>query len=358
MLQKIIQGTVSNLRNTNVYESTKQNFNMKKLITLFILLFTIKVFAQNVEFEKENFKDNKDGLKEAKRNIELGDKSFEQGSVFYRQALEPYLLANAFNPNNALLNYKIGKSYLYSNYKLKSIPYLEKALQLNPGVDPQIHLVLGKAYHLDMQWDKAIEEFKFFEKTLTNLSEVKELLEDVAKHKEECSVGKELIKNPIRVFIDNVGPEINSQYPDYGPVISADESVMLFTSRRPNTTGGGIDENINEPFEDIYISAKKGDKWSPAQNMGKPINSEDHDANSGLSADGQKFLIYRSDNKDNGDMYESELKGDAWSKPEHMNKNINTDFHESSACYTPDGKSVYFVTDKAEGSLGDRQGIL
>ncbi len=85
--------------------------------------------------------------------------------------------------------------------------------------------------------------------------------------------------------------------------------------------------------------------------MGAPINTEDHDANSGLSADGQKFLIYIG--KNNGDLYESELKGDSWSKPDRMNKNINTDFHESSASYSPDGKSVYFVSD-CPGGFGDR----
>lgn len=326
---------------------------MKKLLSLFAILISFLASAQtNVEFTKENFKDNKDGLKDAKNKIEDGDKLFEMGSVFYKQALDPYLAANNFNPNNALLNYKIGKCYLYSNYKLKSIPFLEKALKLNPDVDPQIHYVLGKAYHLDMQWDKAIEEFKLFEKTLTKPSEAMELIEEVNKHIEECLTGKELVKTPLRVFIDNVGPEINSQYPDYGPVISADESVMLFTSRRPTTTGGGIDPGINEPFEDIYISTKVNGKWGVAQNMGKPINTEDHDANSGLSADGQKFLIYIG--KNNGDLYESELKGDVWSKPERMNDNINTKYHESSACYSPDGKSVYFVSDKPEGGLGDR----
>jgi outer membrane protein OmpA-like peptidoglycan-associated protein len=37
-----------------------------------------------------------------------------------------------------------------------------------------------------------------------------------------------------------------------------------------------------------------------------------------------------------------------------MNKNINTDkYHESSACYSPDGNSVYFVSDKP-GGQGDR----
>src|ERR1043166_2169237 len=128
---------------------------MKKILTILSLVITANVFAQNVEFTKENFKDDKDGLKEAKKNIEKGDELFAQATVFYKQALDPYYLAaQKFNPNNALLNYKIGKCYLYSNYKLKSIPFLEKALQLNPQVDPQIHYLLGKAYHLDMQWDK------------------------------------------------------------------------------------------------------------------------------------------------------------------------------------------------------------
>jgi outer membrane protein OmpA-like peptidoglycan-associated protein/tetratricopeptide (TPR) repeat protein len=329
----------------------KRNLKMKKLLYLLSILFTATTFAQNVEFIKENFKDNKDGLKEAKNNIEAGDKLFEQGSVFYKEAVDPYLLANKFNPNNALLNYKIGKCYLFSNYKLKSIPFLEKALSLNPNVDPQVHYLLGKAYHLNMEWDRAISEFKLFQQGL-KADEAAELMSDVNRHIEQCLTGKELVKKPISVFIDNVGPEINSEYPDYGPVISADESVMLFTSRRPNTTGGKKDPAINEYFEDIYISTKVNGKWGTAQNMGKPINTEDHDANSGLSADGQKFLIYIG--KNNGDLYESELKGTAWSKPERLNKNINTDYHESSACYSPDGKMLYFVSDKPDGGLGDR----
>jgi outer membrane protein OmpA-like peptidoglycan-associated protein/tetratricopeptide (TPR) repeat protein len=324
---------------------------MKKLIVLFSLICS-QAFAQNVEFTKENFKENKDGLKEAKNQIEKGDDLFAMGSVFYKQALDPYLAANKFNPNNALLNYKIGKCYLYSNHKLKAIPHLEKALQLNPAVDPQVRFVLGKAYQLDMQWDKAITEFRAFQKTIPDPAEFKEILDEVNKHIEECLTGKEMVKKPIRVFIDNAGPEINSPFPDYGPVINADESVMIFTSRRPTTTGGQIDPAINEYFEDIYISTRTNGKWSPATNMGKPINTEDHDANSGLSADGQKFLIYIG--KNNGDLYEAELKGESWSKPERMNKNINTDYHESSACYSPDGKSVYFVTDKPDGGLGNR----
>lgn len=324
---------------------------MKHILSLLSLFAAINLSAQSVEFTKDNFKDNKDGLKEAKKNIEEGDKLFAMGSVYYRQALDFYLPANKFNPNNAQLNYKIGKCYLYSSFKLKSLPFLEKALQLDANVDPQIHYVLGKAYHLDMQWDKAITEYKKFQSTL-NVKEFKDLIDETNKKIQECITGKELVKNPIRVFIDNVGPEINSSYPEYGPIITADESVMMFTSRRPGTTGGKMDEFLNEPFEDIYVSYNKDGKWSQAINIGKPINTEGHDATMGLAPDGQKLLIY-IDEKGNGNIFECDLKGDVWSKPERMNKNVNTDYHESSASLASDGKRMFFVSNRPDG-LGDR----
>lgn len=310
------------------------------------------IFAQNIEFTKENFKEDKDGLKLAKENIEKGDEFFNAGTPFYRQAIDPYLAANNFNPSNALLNYKLGQCYLYSNFKLKAIPHLEKAYKLNPSIDSYMGYFMGRAYQLDMQWDKAIKEYTVFQKTL-NMSEDGERYEEVNKFIKECYAGKELSQKPIRVFIDNIGGDVNSQFSDYGPVISADESTLLFTSRRPNTIGGKVDPQDNNYFEDIYITTKTADgKWSKAENMGEPVNSTDHDANSGISADGTKFLVYIG--KNNGDLYESTLIGDKWSKPEALNKNINTEkYHESSACYSPDGNSLYFVTDKP-GGLGDR----
>lgn len=321
------------------------------LLIVFALINS-NVYSQNVEFTKEFFKEDKDGLKAAKENIEKGDMFFNEGSIYFKQAIDPYLEANKFNPNNTWLNYKLGQCYLSSNFKLKAIPFLEKAQQLNPAVDNYLDYFLGKAYQLDMQWDKAIKEFTVFQKSL-NQNEDGLVYEEVSKYIKECYVGKELSQKPMRVFIDNLGGNVNSQYTDYGPVISADESVLLYTSRRPNTIGGGIDPGINEYFEDIYIAYKQADgKWSKGENMGEDVNTSDHDANSGLSADGTKFLIYIG--KNNGDLYESELEGETWSKPESMNKNINTDkFHESSACYSPDGRAVYFVSDKP-GGFGDR----
>lgn len=307
---------------------------------------------KNVEFEKENFRDDKDGLKKALANIKQGDELFEQGEYYYKYALTFYLDANSFNSNNDLLNYKIGKCYLQSNNKPKSILYLEKAFSINPEVGYDINYLLGRGYHLNTELDKALSHYRIYKGKLKPKDDKVELA-DVDKKIQECLYGKELINKPIRVFIDNMGGTVNSRYPEYSPFITADESVLFFTSRRENTTGGGKDEEDNVFFEDIYVSFNLKGKWTSPTNIGAPINTESHDATAGLSADGQKLFIFDG-RKNGGDIFLCTLNGEAWSKPEKFDKNISTDEHESSACFSPDQKALYFVSNRSDMTLGGR----
>lgn len=321
--------------------------HISKLIILFICLTTV-VFAQNVPFEKSNFPDKKDQFKEARAELKDGDEQFELGDYAYRNALPHYLKAQAFNPNNDMLNYRLGVCYTYSFEKAKSLPYLEKAKQLNPAIDKKISFFLGYAYHLNSQWDKAINEYEAYKKTVSP-KEIEEI-KLVDKRIYECKNGKELVKNPVRVFIDNVGNSVNTPYNDYTPVISADESVMMFTSRRPGTTGEGVDEGLNEPFEDIWVSYRDGKSWTKAVNLGAPINTNEHDAVVCLSPDGQKLVSFNG-KKSGGDLFISSLEGNKWSEPDNMGKAINTKGHEPSATLSYDGKTIYFVSDR-EGGFG------
>jgi outer membrane protein OmpA-like peptidoglycan-associated protein/tetratricopeptide (TPR) repeat protein len=326
------------------------NFKNKFLLVTFSLSISLG-FSQNVEFTKENFKDRKDELKAALKDIEKGDEFMNLETYYFKNAIPLYLNAYNLNPNNAVLNYHLGKAYLYSNFKEKAIDYLIKAIRLNPQVAPDINLYLGMGYQIDMQWDMAVDAFN---KHLSILHPKDDtgVREDIQLAINQCNNGKEISSKPIRVKIDNVGPGVNSPYPDYSPVITADESVMLFTSRRPETTGGSVDPLINEPFEDIYIAERLNGVWGQARNMGTNVNTDGHDSNCGLSADGQKFLVYKDVNR--GDVFVSELEGSEWTKPDKLNKNINTEYHESSSCFSPDGNSIYFVSDKPEVGLGGR----
>jgi outer membrane protein OmpA-like peptidoglycan-associated protein len=310
--------------------------------------------GQDVQFDKKNFKDNKKMFKEANKELRVGDDYFAIDR--FTPALDHYKNAQSFNPDNALLNYKLGKCYLRTINKVKSIPYLEKAFKLNPAVDPEVRYLLGEAYQLNYEFDRAITEFKAYRSNmgLGDPREAKERIVWVTKKIEECKTGKVLVANPVRVFIDNLS-QVNSPYPEYSPLISADESVMIFTSRRNTTTGGTKDISSDfQYFEDVYVSYNVDGDWIAPVNIGPPINTMEHDATVGLSPDGQSLFVYRFKMNDGGDIYQCELSGDSWSKPKHLNKNINTDYHESSACFNNDGRTMYFVSDKEEGAMGGR----
>ncbi|WP_197031904.1 OmpA family protein [Hymenobacter swuensis] len=323
----------------------------KYLLALLLLSAPATLLAQDVEFSKDRFGNDKDGLKAALKEIKLGDESYDLDPPRYEQALPHYLAAQKFNPNNAQLNFKIGESYLHSGFKPRALEYLQKAYQLNPDVDPRIHYALGRGLHLNGKWDEAIAEYKRATPA-TGTKNTAAFTQDIQKKIRECENGRKLAAKPNRVFIDNAGPGVNSPYPEYGPVITADESVILFTSRRPGSTGDQKDPETGGFMEDIYTSTRttKG-SWVDARNLGEGVNTEGHDATVGLSPDGQRLLVYMEDN--GGDLHEANLRGAEWRKPQKLGSRINTRSHESSAAYTPDGRSLYFVTDK-EGGLGQR----
>jgi len=327
--------------------------NYFKLIALFLLL-PLLTWAQsmNIDFSKNNFPNQKEELKIAKENIKKGDEYyFNKNEAIIKNALPYYLKANEFNPNNADLNFKIGNCILKSPNKSSAYQYLKNAMELNPSINPELHYQLGKAYQLNSQFDKALEHYNLYMQA--GGKKIAEADYDkVQKRMKECNSGIELIKSPKRVFIDILPKTVNSVYPDYVPVISADESVLIFTSRREGTTGNCFDEYINEPCEDIYISTKENGEWAAAKNIGTPINTNHHDATISLSPDGQSLYIYRDDDGD-GNIYISNLVGNTWSEPAKLPSPINSKAHEPSISVSYDGKIAYFVSNR-DGGLGGR----
>jgi hypothetical protein len=162
-------------------------------------------------------------------------------------------------------------------------------------------------------------------------------------------------QEPVKVEIKNLGPTINSPYPDYAPLISADGNVLVFTSRKPT-----LERDIQkgkEGKENVYISYydDKNSRWLVTFMLGPNINTPDIDNSAiALSNDGQRMFIYRGGNEQNstGDILESVLVGEEWSEPVRLPFPINTDFNESSASISPDGRTIYFVSDRKWGYGG------
>ena len=329
---------------------------MRAFIYLFLLLLTapaLRATAQSTAFTKDNFGDNKEGLREAMRELKDGDTEYTADPARYAQALPHYLAAQQFNPNNAALNVKIGDCYLHSTTKTAALPYLQKAARLDLSADARTHFLLARALHLSAKWREAIAEYQQAPPVggnTRNGSSETLTANDLQRYIQQCRTGQQLMAKPVRVFIDNAGPELNSTDSDYGPVVSADESTILITSRRTGSTGGKKDPEGNGFFEDIYQATWRGKSWSRATNLGAPVNTDDHNATVGLAPDGQRMLVYVGTN--GGDLLEANLGGSAWTKPRPLGSRINTKSHETSASYSPDGRFLYFVSDRVEGSLG------
>lgn len=149
----------------------------------YFVLSTFNSFAQDVPFDKNLFKERKEEFKIAKEKLEEGYKTYELypetfmdvnhldyriRASYHKEALPILFEANKFNPDNAQLNYRLGRCYLASSiYKEECLPHFLKAQKLNPNVSRDINYYLGTGYQLTMQFDKAIAAYKIHQTLLT-----------------------------------------------------------------------------------------------------------------------------------------------------------------------------------------------
>jgi len=274
----------------------------------------------------------------------------------FMNALPLYRKIDSLKPNDPETMYRLGICYFYApNIRKKSLPYFEK-VRANNLIYKDLDYYLGCIYQLEHKFDLAILSFESFKKIVDKkANRVQISIAEIDKHIKECNTGKILMASPLQVKIDNMGDAINSPFNEYAPVISADETELIFTSRRPNTTGGAKDEVDGDFYEDIYISFKEGDSWTKPELISE-INTETHDACIGLSPDGQKLLIYKdakgTSNRRVGHIYSSDLKGNKWTAPIKLGSSVNAEAYQNSASISGDEQTLYFTSDRPGGYGG------
>jgi len=334
--------------------------NSFKLFLSLAFLFPIFLNAQNIDFKNSNFKDKKDELKAIVEKMDQADALVEAGfqrlaadeehNYSFIQALALYNEANDFNPDNAELNFKVGRCMVFSANEIEAIPFLEKAIKLDPKLNAEIYYYLGLAYKYNEDFDNAEKNFKLCRGKLKGKEE-EIFTPKIKKELQECKSAQELIANPARVWVENIDA-LNSPYDDYAASVSADESVIIFNSRRPENTGGSKNQN-DQYYSDIYISEYQDGKWSRPEIMADNLNTPADDECVALAADAQRLFLVR-DNSGNKDIYLSELKGSIWGPLKELARNgsINTEYDESFASFSHDDIKIYFVTNNPYANKG------
>lgn len=284
-------------------------------------------------------------IKKAERLIE--NQNFDEATVILRKALKE-------NPKHVELNFMMGVCYYHNNCcSPKTMEYLEKALESakKRKIIVEIKHYLGKAYHANKKFDKAIKTYKsllveIHHKNYKLKREVKRLIET-------SQYARHMVENPVNIRITSLGKKINSEYTEHSPSVSADEKLLVFTSRRG--TEGEKKDVDGQYFEDIYMAKNDGKSWAASQKI-KELSSMGHDASVSISPDGRTMLLYRANINSRtavaGDIYMSKRTGDKWSKPEKLKGGINTPYKESHASFSKDGNTIYFTSNRPGGKGG------
>jgi len=316
---------------------------LKLFKSLFLILFVSGIsFAQDESF-KELFNQS--------RTFLIAEE--------FEEALPILMKMDKLKPHNSNTMSSIGYCLLKTTYRKKeAIPYFEEILKdyknLTPYYDAtnsklkkapvEVLQWAGQAYHYDYQFDEAIEKYKEYKDLIdpNNTETMDKINRDIRLTRNAQS----LKKHPVAINLVKLNA-LNTEHSEYRPKINGDESIMYFTSRRPNTDGS--------TFEDIFISEKVNNEWSTPVRLDDDVNSASHDACLYISPDGQYMIIYRTSLEENneGGIYETSLNGNTWSEPKLMTADLNSDYWETDAFVSADGKTLYYTSDKP-GGVGGR----
>jgi len=265
----------------------------------------------------------------------------------YQNAMAEFEAAIQANPFSA-------EAYLqaaYCAYRLrqnrKAREYFQKAEQMQANFSPRYLIAYADVLQ---RLGEPAKARPLVERALSTLKPTDPMYSRLQVTLQQLKNAEKYMAQPLKIEIRNLGPQINSPYPDFAPVISADESILYFTSRRPGSTGNKVAPD-GLYYEDIYVSENRNGQWTPARNVGPPLNTTTHDACIALSADGQTLFLFNSEN--GGDIFQSRLKGTRWLPPKNMGSPINSKYWEPSVCLSADERTLFFVSDRP-GGLGGR----
>lgn len=298
-------------------------------ILLSFLLLSNVILAQNWnliyqrELEAEEF---------------LIDKQYERAAKKYEDALK-------LIPTSANLKFKVGSVYLLTPTKKHlALNYLKEAAkgastEFNPRAIKEeaapidAWYQLGRALQMDNQFTEAIAAFDKF-KSLLDPSDP--FVTNVNKRIESCRNAPQLMADEQGLETINLGNIINSKDANFNAVVSGDGTTLAYTRQG------------NRGYE-VYVAKRKGDAWERPRRITDDIRGGFLKTAS-LSYDGT-WLYLVDDFASTQSIYDT-FYDEGWVRSKRLKKPITSKFNESHAAVSPDGKTLYFTSDRPGGRGG------
>jgi len=298
-------------------------------------------------------------------NAGVGIKTFNARQAFLagdiNKALKLYTEANTAKPNDAAILYHLGQCYNALKKTEEALNYLEKAETIDTNANEDLHLDLGMAYQQDDQVDKALAEFTWHKRKYS-INPKKQKEDEIDHFIAECVLAKQLEAHPLNITVKKAGDAINSEYEEKTPSVTADGTRLIFTSDRPLLVGDmKAPKDPKDPgvlYDNVYMCNWDSaiNNWAPAYPIDNVNEPYAYTSCTSISPDGNYIFLYKNDLHGpsiGGDIYISKKsKTGKYGAPVSIGKPVNTSYYEDGACLSPDGNTIYFVSERPGGFGG------
>ena len=325
---------------------------MNKLI-VYTLLLIVLPFCSIAQYNYSTT--NKKAIKAYEEALGLFNR------MDYTSAIEKMKKATKADGEFIEAHIVLAEIYNENRQRPEAIVSYKRVIEINPEFFPGLYFSLAQLEMKESEFEIAkshIEKYLSY-KNLKPIS-----ISQAKKKLKSCEFAINAVKNPVPFNPENLGNNINTKYDEYWPSLTADEQTLIITRLIPkDTTSGDINENksvkqISLPVqstvhEDFYISIKENGFWGEAINAGEPLNTKGNEGAQTIFVDG-KIMYFtacnRSDGKGRCDIYKSTKTTDGWSEAVNIGSPINSTYWEAQPSISPDGKTLYFVSNRGGGS--------
>ncbi len=293
------------------------------LLVLVGLLFSSGLQAQMKSGDQKKF----DKAKQ-KRNA----KDFETALKLLTDLVADY-------PENIELHIEKGTTHLMDQNENKAIESFEQAIELDPKHSFRLWFTLANLYKSNDRFGEAnwaLEQFFTFDKLRPKQIEKGERL------KKEIAFVKQAKIDSLPIKIERLPNTINTLASEYLPAFTADGQTIYYTQRNGNN-------------EDLFIAQIENDSF----HLGIPLDSLNTPENEGahcITPDGQ-YLFFTGCGFKHGfgscDIYITRFVNGDWIDPVNMGEKINSSAWESQPSLSPDGKRLFFSSER-NGGIGGR----
>lgn len=281
----------------------------------------------------------------------------------YSTAYNQLVKALAIDPNYAeawLMEGEVGMEQ--GNADMAILGY-EKALAIDSMLFPPAAITLSRLYNEQSQYDRMIPLLSWYRSKASGNAANDAAVEELLALAEFRSWA---MRHPVDFNPENLGTVVNTKDEEYVNMLVFNGNQLIFTRKEI------LDEQRGLAREMLYVANYENGVWTNVEPL--KINGLPEDIDLGaafVSADGNKLYFtgcgsYRGSSCD---LYVSDFRNGVWNTPRSLGECVNTGSWESQPCVSADGKELYFVSRRsgnadiyrclrnADGSWGQAQNL-